>query len=706
MNDQHITQARWCRVAWIVSSVALVGGLCFVDGSPVVAATTRSASARGVGYQRFTSCQKLRNYVLPLALEQVGPYGFGGGGRGGPVFAQTNGPVKKSAGGPPGTVLAAAPPDTAAAAADRAVTESANGASTSSTTNTQEVGVDEGDIVETDGKVVYAVINGVIRVVDITSGALLTTVALPPGSGDGQLLLDGKRLGLVTSQYSAVGPETTVTIYDVTNPASPAKLTVQHLEGAAVAVRSVNHRARLVLNTPFGQRLQPRLTPTGPLNTDADVQRAIKANRTIVKAAPITDWLPRTYAENADGSATAVRPALSCGEIGRPHQSSGLGTTWVATIDLDNGVAVPTVTGSAGVVAEAGIVYASTDTLYVATTQWQGQVWSGGRSVARTRPASAGTEITAFDMRPTDGAAWLATGLVRGYLLNQFSMSEFSGALRVATTRGDAGFGGSTESGVQVLQLSSADRRQLTVVGEVWGLGRGERVYAVRFVADLGYIVTFRQTDPLYVLDLRDVRAPKVTGELKINGYSAYLHPIGDGLIVGIGQDATDGGQRLGTQVSLFDVNDPANPKRIANLLVGGQSEAEYDHHAFLWWGATRNVVVPNQSYGQCCDPTGRAIAPPSFGAAVAAVGTAAAPAVTLKGRITHDRAVAATPTTPAPAVGGTPPPPQPPQPGEYYPIRRSLIVSGRLVTVSSKGMLSSDLSTLAEQVWVAFPGR
>ncbi len=701
MNDQHATQPRWCRVAWIVSSVALVGGLCLVDGSPVVAATTRSTSTRGVSYQRFTSCQKLRSYVLPLALEQVGPYGFGGGGPGTPVFAPTNGPVKKSAGGPPATVLAgAAPSDTVAAATDRAVAES-GGASNSSTTNTQEVGVDEGDIVETDGKVVYAVIDGVIRVVDITTGALLTTVALPPGSGDGQLLLDGKRLAVVTSQYSAVGPETIVAVYDVANPAAPAKLTVQHLEGAAVAVRSVNHRARLVLNTPFGQRLQPRLTPTGPLNTDADVQRAIKANRAIVKAAPITDWLPRTYAENADGSATAVRPALSCGEIGRPHQSSGLGTTWVATIDLDNGVAVPTVRGSAGVVAEAGIVYASTDTLYVATTQWQGQVWSGGRPAPRTRPASAGTEITAFDMRPADGAAWLATGLVRGYLLNQFSMSEFSGALRVATTRGDAGFGGSTESGVQVLQLSSADRRQLTVVGEVWGLGRGERVYAVRFVADLGYIVTFRQTDPLYVLDLRDVRTPKVAGELKINGYSAYLHPIGDGLIVGIGQDATDGGQRLGTQVSLFDVNDPANPKRIANLLVGGQSEAEYDHHAFLWWGATRNVVVPNQSYGQCCDPTGRAIAPPSFGAAVAAVGTAAAPAVTLKGRITHDRAVALPSPTPAPA--GTP---QPPQLREYYPIRRSLIVSGRLVTVSSKGMLSSDLSTLAEQVWVAFPGR
>ena len=97
-------------------------------------------------------------------------------------------------------------------------------------------------------------------------------------------------------------------------------------------------------------------------------------------------------------------------------------------------------------------------------------------------------------------------------------------------------------------------------VGRVGGLGRGERVYAVRFVDDVGYVVTFRQVDPLYTLDLSNAERPRVLGELKIAGYSSYLHPIGDDLLLGIGQDATEQGRTLGTQLSLFDVSDLRRP--------------------------------------------------------------------------------------------------------------------------------------------------
>ena len=105
----------------------------------------------------------------------------------------------------------------------------------------------------------------------------------------------------------------------------------------------------------------------------------------------------------------------------------------------------------------------------------------------------------------------------------------------------------------------------------------------MRFVGDRGYVVTFRQTDPLYTIDLSDPVRPVATGELKITGYSAYLHPLGDDILLGIGQEATDQGQTLGTQVSLFDVADPANPTRIAQITVpNAWSEAEWDHHAVL----------------------------------------------------------------------------------------------------------------------------
>ena len=107
------------------------------------------------------------------------------------------------------------------------------------------------------------------------------------------------------------------------------------------------------------------------------------------------------------------------------------------------------------------------------------------------------------------------------------------------------------------------------------------------------YVVTFRQTDPLYVIDLSDPANPVLDGELKIPGYSAYLHPVGDGLLLGVGQNATDEGRTLGTQLSLFDVSDPTNPQQIDTLPIGGSSEVEWDHKAFLYWPEDGTIVLP-----------------------------------------------------------------------------------------------------------------
>jgi uncharacterized secreted protein with C-terminal beta-propeller domain len=189
-------------------------------------------------------------------------------------------------------------------------------------------------------------------------------------------------------------------------------------------------------------------------------------------------------------------------------------------------------------------------------------------------------------------------------------------------------------------------------VGRVGGLGKGERVYAVRFTGDVGYAVTFRQIDPLYTIDLAVPERPRVLGELKIPGYSAYLHPIGEDLLLGIGQDATEEGRPLGTQISLFDVSNLRSPARLHKQHLGqGWSEAESDHHAFLYWPRTRLVVVPFE-----------------LRAAGYRVGRA--------GGIEHGKA----------------------------PIRRSLVVGASLLTVSDVGLESSNLMTLAEQGWAAFP--
>jgi uncharacterized secreted protein with C-terminal beta-propeller domain len=268
---------------------------------------------------------------------------------------------------------------------------------------------------------------------------------------------------------------------------------------------------------------------------------------------------------------------------------------------------------------------------------------------------------------------------VPGVVLDQFALSESAGTLRVATTRTDGGFGNATETGVHVLRRGGG---QLDEIGSVGGLGRGERVYGVRFVGALGYVVTFRQTDPLYVLDFSDPTHPSLQGELKIPGYSAYLQAIGDGLLLGVGQDATDQGRRTGAQLALFDVHDPADPQRVATLPLGDWTTAEGDHHALLWWPATGQVMVPAQEY--------KDMAPPWSGLVVAKVDGST---LSEQGRIDHAAAAATTPSSSGPST---------PERGTL-PIERALVVDGRLVTVSSAGVLVSDLDSLQPGPWIPF---
>ena len=134
----------------------------------------------------------------------------------------------------------------------------------------------------------------------------------------------------------------------------------------------------------------------------------------------------------------------------------------------------------------------------------------------------------------------------------------------------------------------------LVQLGQVGGLGRGEQIYAVRFVGDVGYVVTFRRTDPLFTIDLSDPAAPRLRGELELLGYSAYLHPLGDGRLLGIGQSATAEGRRTGAQATLFDVSDLDAPRVTSQVdLPSGWSDVEQDHHAFLWWSPAEPGGAP-----------------------------------------------------------------------------------------------------------------
>ncbi len=652
-----------------------------VGASASSAAPAKKTQGNRIGFSQFSSCEKFLAYIRPIALEQVGPYGFN------TTYGGPRTTVKKSPTPSP------SPPSTVAAAAPVAAAETASNASSS--TNVQEAGVDEGDLVETDGKIVYAVIGNRVTITDTEAAKSLTPIQLTNTNGDAQLILDNKRLAVIANTFSNIGGETIVSVYDVTDPANLRRLHTTHLEGSVIATRAVGNRARLVISTSFGQRVAQNFPNPGNINSQEEADKATAANKKVIRQAPASNWLPRRFVERADGSQGPIETALPCGQVGRPSDSSGLGLTWVATVDLDLPNANPLVRGAAGVVASGSVTYASPDTLYVTTQQYY----------PRGRPTNVKvtTEVHAFNMLVADGAQWIASGRFTGTLLSQYSMSEHDGALRVAATRFDGGFGGTNESGVQNLMLDSKDRTKLKVVAERWGLGTNERIYAVRFVGPIGYVVTFRQVDPLYVLDLSDRLNPIVKGELKIPGYSAYLHPIADGLLIGVGQDATEQGRRTGTQVSLFDVADLSNPKRLATSPLGNETAAEYDPKAFLWWPASRDVFLPSMTFGPN-SPNAQ------FGVVVTNVGDRTTPTLSRRGFISHtnkltDGAGSTSPVTTVPPVPGapTPAPVSPPIYLPPQPIIRTLIVSGKVVTVSYSGLMVSDLASLGEQRWVSF---
>jgi hypothetical protein len=710
-------------------AIALVAAV--LGGSTMAGfnAPASSAQVRRIPFANFSSCPKLMAYLQSQALPTVGPFGIGSAGAfAGPGFptspsgtsgrkttkkaaARTTQPVPatEAAAAPapvtkPATTAAPAAPagEAAAAAPGEAAPTFTDGSGGTSTTNVQEVGVDEGDEVETDGRYLYTAIGGAgVRIVDTTSGALVARIPNYGNGSEPKLILDGTRLAVTRTLFDQFGPETIVEVWSVLNPTRPELLARTHLEGSAMAVRSVDHRARIVLTTAVGSRIQ-KVQP--PVQTQRDFDRATAQNRALVRKAKVTDWLPRIYDESPTGQVSAVRPALDCREIGKPADPSGLGLVWVATIDLDTAGARVGARGSGGVVTNGGLVYSSASTLYV-TTGNNPQFIGGPVPVVRapnSRPGPvSSTAIHAFDLAPADGATYLASGSVRGTLLNQFSMSEFGGVLRVASTTPNEGFGTRQESAVHLLTRNG---RALTEISSVGGLGRNELIYAVRFLGDLGYVVTFRQTDPLYVLDLRDPRAPKIAGELKIPGYSAYLHPMAPGYLIGVGQDATDAGRRLGTMLQVFDVRDPYNPQQVSKLRIGGNSEAEYDHHAFLWWPQTADAFIPNQNY----DPrTGQLFS----GLVVANVTTAK---ITERGRIVHEVLSPSGGPVPLPApipeavltttVPGNPSvaiAPRPPQQFQDQ-IRRAVLINGRLVTVSPNAVKVSELANLQPQFYTS----
>jgi hypothetical protein len=420
--------------------------------------------------------------------------------------------------------------------------------------------------------------------------------------------------------------------------------------------------ARVVLQSP-GPAL-PWEYPT--TDSEGQLRETTEANRRLIDETTLDDWLPQRVTDAGDRE-----KLVDCSDVYVPASFSGTGLVTVLTVPVKG--TGPLAPKAATLTAAADTVYASTGNLYVAAHAWP-NVGAGGRIAPTEDP---GTDIHQFDITG-EVAAHTASGHLDGYVLNQFSLSEHDERLRVATTSmpmwtiqdGES----ESSSGVTVFERQG---EKLAPVGSVGDLGKGETIRSVRYVGDTAYVVTFRQTDPFYVLDLSDPAAPRVVGELKLPGYSGYLHPIDETHILGVGQEGDEDGRITGVKVSLFDVSDPSAPVESANWTQdGGSQQVEFDAKAFLYWPATKLAVVPVQVFDQ-----GDVVNPEGAGQFNGAVGlTVDDDAIVEAGRITHvDRGV------PAYEVG----------------VERSIVVGDTLWTLSSAGFLASDLQTLSPGTFV-----
>ncbi len=674
------------------------------------------------GLETLPDCDALLQRLVADGIERVGPYGFNQGGYwwGGPEILRgevdfaTDASSDDAGGGRDFTPTTTSP--------------AGEGSDGVSGTNTQEVGVDEADIVKTDGNRMIVVTNGRVQILDISDGrpVLKHTIKIDEFGGNGEIFINGDQALLMSTLWSHEVFPVSSDLARTTRPAGSelTRITTIDLErgttgtsiefeGNYLSAREIDGTVRIVVRAGMGNF--GWLYPSNPDAEDA----ATEANKDLLRKSTIADWLPAYRILDGDAS---VEDGLlfDCDRTHLPAEFSGFGSIGVLTVDANDNFRL---TDSLGVVTDGQTVYASTDRLTVATPrhpEWDpatGQIRDGEQ---------LWTALHNFDITDPAKAGYVASGRVDGYLLNQYSLSEHNGYLRAATTRQVGKEWNDTASAIVVL---GEDGQVLEETGRVDGLGKGEQIFAVRYQGDVAYVVTFRQTDPLYVIDLSDPNAPSARGELKIPGFSNYLHPLGDGLLMGVGQDATDEGRTTGAQISLFDVSDMDNPTRIDTLSIGGENSSsmvQWDARAFTFWAPTNTAIVPVESWEYTDYDNGNR-------AGVVLV-TVEDRRLVETGRVDHSPVKQCesyyedeifeegddvtgnggeTGSVDAEAEFTEPRPAEPIAPPEeeycwsHTPsVARTVIANGTLYTVSYEGVHSWDFETLAPGEWVQFPQR
>jgi inhibitor of cysteine peptidase len=418
-----------------------------------------------------------------------------------------------------------------------------------SSTNIQVEGVDEADTVKTDGSYIYYTRGNeviILRAYPAEDAGIVSRITLENRVSD--LYLSEDKLVVFSSSdtyYSHYvinsdtehGPQTLLTIYNISDRNNPEKIRELGMDGEYFNSRLIGDYLYYIITNP------------AYVYDDIVNLPGVRENNTWCTIEPEQIWYPN-------------------------NTRNWMEYYTVSGLNIQNPEAK--ITSETFLLDSGSTIYVSPTNLYLTTQDW-----------------SSETTITKIGIE--NGAIiFKANGTVPGYVLNQFSMDEYNGYFRIATTdqnwrSGDAG------NNVFVLD------ENLNIVGSLEKLAPGEEIYSARFMGNRCYLVTFQKVDPLFAIDLSNPENPTVLGKLKIPGYSDYLHPYDENTLIGIGKETVEaeGGDfswYQGVKISLFDVSDVQNPRELAKIEIGNRgtdSPALYDHHAFLFSKAKNLLVIP-----------------------------------------------------------------------------------------------------------------
>jgi hypothetical protein len=477
-------------------------------------------------------------------------------------------------------------------------------AASSTGTNNQVAGVDEADFVKTDGRYLYLVMNGALRIVEALKPRVVSVTKLPGRVRE--LFVEGDRAVVYTSygdtngkrctygydcEFAGDGSSTKILVFDVTNRAAPAKVREVALSGSVLAARRIGRTVHTVVSDGEGLPV----LPTWPPGMDAC---GVKESRVKERFAALRRENERKI--RASVFFPVIREHGSertlCDQVLRTPLGDGDSFTTLVSFDLTNDRA-PSTTST--IQSRPGAVFASADALYLSVVHRRDQrdIRSPRRWYSFYERSSEVSDVHKFAIgSEPEKTRYVGSGVVPGRVLNQFSMDEYQGYLRIATTRGRVP-DPNAESAVSILRENA--NGNLVRVGAVEHIAPGEDIRSVRFDQDRGYVVTFKKTDPLFVLDLHEPSAPHIAGELKIPGFSSYIHRIDANHLLSIGFDGEEKGSFAyfdGLLLQLFDVTNPKDPKLLHREEIGtrgSSSEAATDHLAFNYFPEKGLLALP-----------------------------------------------------------------------------------------------------------------